>query len=336
MTATHGPPQQADTLSAKAAALLSAAAHEAKHHPHPDIPPVAATESGGPLTSPGQLDPVHKYAYSVVPGFFLQSGPEPKHVAFEELLDKSFGLIDQSPERWQNLRRDVAALQASAEPNVAYKVMFLGRHGQGWHNFAASKYGVDAWETHYTYLLGDGELVWGPDPELTPLGHEQTLAIQAAWRRELPHGAPINPDEIHWFVSPLTRTCQTMLNSWGDLLKGTPETWEDFREIYGSHTCDRRSSKAYISKRFPMVKIEDGFTEEDELWRPDDRETNTHMQHRMRRAMDRIFDGAATETYISITAHGAILSNLLAVLGHQAYPLTTGEMIPVVVKATKL
>lgn len=97
--------------------------------------------------------------------------------------------------------------------------------------------------------------MWGPDPELTPLGHEQTLAVQAAWRRELEHGAPIQPDEIKWFVSPLTRTCQTMLNSWGDLLKGTPETWEvgrvcwprltlqDFREIYGSHTCDRRSSK---------------------------------------------------------------------------------------------
>lgn len=45
-----------------------------------------------------------------------------------------------------------------------------------------------------------------------------------------------------------------------------------------------------------MVKIEEGFTEEDELWRPDDRETNAHMQHRMRRAMDRIFDGAAKET----------------------------------------
>lgn len=37
---------------------------------------------------------------------------------------------------------------------------------------------------------------------------------------------------------------------------------------------------------------------------------------------------------VSITGHGAIFRNLLAVLGHQPYPLATGEMIPVVVKAT--
>jgi hypothetical protein len=39
---------------------------------------------------------------------------------------------------------------------------------------------------------------------------------------------------------------------------------------------------------------------------------------------------------ISITGHSAIFFNLLVVLGHQAYPLETGEMIPVVVKAVKL
>lgn len=39
-------------------------------------------------------------------------------------------------------------------------------------------------------------------------------------------------------------------------------------------------------------------------------------------------------TDISVTAHSGNLRNLLAVLGHQPYPLSTGEMIPVVVKAT--
>lgn len=37
---------------------------------------------------------------------------------------------------------------------------------------------------------------------------------------------------------------------------------------------------------------------------------------------------------ISVTAHSGNLRNLLAVLGHQPYPLATGEMIPVVVRAT--
>jgi hypothetical protein len=39
---------------------------------------------------------------------------------------------------------------------------------------------------------------------------------------------------------------------------------------------------------------------------------------------------------ISITSHSAFFANLLVVLGHQPYPLATGEMIPVVVKATRL
>jgi hypothetical protein len=37
---------------------------------------------------------------------------------------------------------------------------------------------------------------------------------------------------------------------------------------------------------------------------------------------------------VSITSHSAILRNVLAVLGHGPYPLQTGEMIPVVIKAT--
>ncbi len=39
---------------------------------------------------------------------------------------------------------------------------------------------------------------------------------------------------------------------------------------------------------------------------------------------------------ISITGHSAIFTNLLVVINHQPYPLATGEMIPVVVKATRV
>lgn len=73
------------------------------------------------------------------------------------------------------------------------------------------------------FINGDGEHTWGPDPELTPLGHEQTKAVGVAWKREAAAGAPV--DKLRFFTSPLQRTCQTMLNSWGDMLK-SPETWE--------------------------------------------------------------------------------------------------------------
>ena len=44
-------------------------------------------------------------------------------------LKHSFGLIDETPERWENLKRDVAKLQAEAPADVQYKVFFLGEWG---------------------------------------------------------------------------------------------------------------------------------------------------------------------------------------------------------------
>lgn len=37
-------------------------------------------------------------------------------------------------------------MNEQAEPNVAYKVLYLGRHGEGFHNVAQSWYGDDAWD----------------------------------------------------------------------------------------------------------------------------------------------------------------------------------------------
>jgi len=105
-------------------------------------------------------------------------------------------------------------------------------------------------------------------------------------------------------------------------------------------------------ERFPEFIIEKDFVENDELWKDDDRESEVRMQIRGRRALDRVFgENGASETCtsfphfsldiadeidISITSHSQFFRNLLAVLNHQPYPLATGEMIPVVVKATRV
>ncbi|OWZ31903.1 phosphoglycerate mutase [Cryptococcus neoformans] len=303
----------------------------------PDNPPVASTESGGPATSPTLEERPHDFRYEIVQGYFIQNGPQPKHINFEDLLKQSFGLMDTTPERWYNLKASIKELQDQAPEGVYYKLLFLARHGQGWHNFGAAKYGIDTWEEYWTYLNNDDQITWGPDPELTPLGKSQAQAVNRCWVAEAPLGAPIKSEEMRWYVSPMIRTGQTLEESWGTLLGRAPEVWEDWREVYGGHTCDKRSPKSVLQKKFPNFKIEEGLTEEDELWKADDRETDAHMQMRAQRAMDRLFgkDGAK-ETYISVTAHSAILRNLLAVIHHQAYPLATGEMIPVVVKATRL
>lgn len=99
--------------------------------------------------------------------------------------------------------------------------------------------------------MTDGNLTWGPDPGLTPLGQSQAMVVYQTWLREAKHGAPVStPGEMKWFVSPMYRACQTMIGSFGKFLPGTegregaaPEIWEDWREVYGSHTCDQRSAK---------------------------------------------------------------------------------------------
>lgn len=37
-------------------------------------------------------------------------------------------------------------MNENSEENIQFKVLFLGRHGQGWHNVAESKYGTAAWD----------------------------------------------------------------------------------------------------------------------------------------------------------------------------------------------
>lgn len=59
-----------------------------------------------------------------------------------------------------------------------------------------------------------------------------------------------------------------------------PEVKELLREVIGIHTCDRRSSKSYIHDKYPTYTFESGFAEEDELWRPDVRES--HSVHDVR------------------------------------------------------
>lgn len=43
---------------------------------------------------------------------------------------------------WERLRADVAALNKGAEEGTGYRVLFLARHGQGFHNVAGRWWGA--------------------------------------------------------------------------------------------------------------------------------------------------------------------------------------------------
>lgn len=74
-------------------------------------------------------------------------------------MSKDFGLLnkeyaegtaldsrEKDTTRWQRFEREVTRLQDEAKSGTIYKVLYLGRHGQGVHNVAEKKYGTAEWD----------------------------------------------------------------------------------------------------------------------------------------------------------------------------------------------
>lgn len=324
-------------------------------------------------------------------GIFAQSDPSTDDKTFN-YLKSDFGLVLDGS--WPALKAAVRDLNASCledyaervdncplggyeEHQVRYKVLFLARHGQGYHNLAIEIYGQKEWDDYWSKLDGDGNIVWGPDPELTPLGSEQATRNNLAWKKQIEKQIPLPQS---FYVSPFTRATDTYHLTWNDIdipkrhrresisHQSDPRTGarhnstasyestsavlvpasdfpplvvEDLRETIGVHTCDKRNTRTFIHNRYPKFEFERGFTEEDELWTADYRETPAEQNVRTRRFLDALFesdwDASPTkrQTYVSVTAHSGVINSFLEVTGHRPFNVSTGGMIPVIVKATR-
>ena len=104
------------------------------------------------------------------------------------------------------------------------------------------------------------------------------------------------------------------------------------REVLGEHTCDKRSSRTWIHEHYPDWPIEDGFTESDELWLPDHRETHAEIVSRLERFLTDIFK-SDKNTFLSLTSHSGAIAAILAATNHRPFRLETGGVIPIFVKA---
>ncbi|KZT64923.1 phosphoglycerate mutase-like protein [Daedalea quercina L-15889] len=285
------------------------------------------------------MNSVQRRKFSVVSGFFAQDDPHaiPAKIG---ALPARFGLLDGSPECWSKFKSHVAKLNQAASPGTTHKILFLGRHGEGWHNVAEAKYGTQAWDDYYSRLYGDSEMTWGPDPLLTALGIQQAEAARTAWLKEVSNGMP-TPQRC--YASPLHRALSTWKITFGGD-EGFPQHTrrvmifeKDLREEHGVHTCDMRNTRSLIERNFPppIFDFEHGFTEEDLVWQSDVRESKDHIKARAHSVLDRIFD-EAEETYISITAHGGIINGILAATGRPSYSLPTGGVLPLVIRGETL
>lgn len=280
--------------------------------------------------------------YAYVPGYFAQDDPEANANVIGALPDR-FGLLDSSADHWKKFQLNITALGLECGPKESIKVFFLGRHGEGFHNVAEAKYGTPAWDDYWSKLDGDGTIVWGPDALLTPLGVQQAEAAHNKWLDEIPSGIPV-PNVI--YSSPLTRATRTLEITWTGITLPNKTCndpsfpsykvviAENCREVYGVHTCDKRHPKSWIAENFPLFTFDRGFTEEDELWTPDDRETDEHVNMRALSILDHIWHRHPADTYVSITAHSGFIGGLLRVVGRGTYSLPTGGVIPIVIRRT--
>lgn len=302
-------------------------------------------------------------SYSTVSGFFLQDETSTNSSTFS-YTSTNFGLINRTyptdtnydPQgkktQWQRFANQVFRLNRDALHGTKYKLLYMGRHGEGYHNTAETFYGTPAWNCYYSLLEGNGTVNW-TDARITPKGVAQAQLANTFWASEIMHQRIPTPQ--NYYTSPLTRCLATANITFRGLDLPSrhpfvPTVKELLREGLTGHTCDRRGTKSYIQSAYPNYKIEPGFAEADHLWQAYHSETQVDQDIRSKTVLDDIFSNDR-ETYISITSHSGEIASILrgelcliemllisilierAVLGHRNFPLSTGAIIPVLVKA---
>lgn len=285
----------------------------------------------------------YKWSFETVQGFFAQSDEKTDDVEFNYAFN-NIGRLKS----WDQLIADLKELNRNAKPNEVFKLVVSARHGEGFHNVVVDKHGALAWEEKWSHLNSDGEYEYGPDAMLSEKGINQAKQNHDVWQKEIEeHGAPL-PDKF--FVSPMRRSMWTLIYTWEGLRNKDQRALivENLRERYGNHTCNKRSSKQVIEERFGEygIEFEDGFTEEDELH---EEVQETHFHHCLRtndfcqELFEQDWDAksgsvdkekALANSFISTTSHAGTISELLTVFQHRPFAISTGGMIPVVVKAT--
>lgn len=142
------------------------------------------------------------------------------------------------------------------------------------------------------------------------------------------------------YTSPLARCLETTKLVYTPVLVAhqrqlQPIVEELLRECLTDHTCDRRSSRTWISENYPDYIIKDGFTENDVLWHADRTESLENHVARKRKLLEDIFahDGSP---FISLTTHSYAISAILEVINAPKFYVAEGAMVPLFIKAEKV
>lgn len=182
-----------------------------------------------------------------------------------------------------------ATTGAPAGPRT--KVLFLVRHAQGEHNYAAGVHGVKA------YKSWDYE-----DARLDATGLAQAAKLQAAFA-----AASVPLDMV--LCSPLTRTLQTATISFKH--SNAPiVVVEALREAFGAHPCDRRRPRDVLEKEFPHVDLQLLPHGDDSLW-TEQRETYPSVIKRAAEFVEYLTGLPDSIGHVAVVTHGVFLDCLM-------------------------
>jgi broad specificity phosphatase PhoE len=307
----------------------------------------------------------YTYMYTTLTGYFQQDEQDTDAATFK-FMNKNFGLLSRDYDsdtslpgggkdltQWQRFEHHVSTLNTEHNDktkrhggaDTGYILLFLGRHGNGYHNVAERYYGNAAWDCHFSALEGDpdGIMTWS-DAHLTKEGQRQAREVNSFWRSQISSDGQKMSLPEKYFVSPLDRTLETAHLSFEGLLPNDRNfdgiVMEKIREGTGIHTCDRRSTLTHIKQRYPQYNfdLDPHLTENDGYFVPDGREPDSVLVARLRSFFDELVDGELVEGLerISITSHSGAIGAMLKVFGHRDFPLATGAVIPVLVKVDKV
>ncbi|CAG7558873.1 unnamed protein product [Fusarium equiseti] len=284
--------------------------------------------------------------YTSVEGFFKQDDPATEPSTFD-YVDWNFGLLNRTyptdpknprkgyKTQWERFEQYVKHLNRNASRDkTRYKVLVMGRHGEGWHNAAESYYGKAAWNCYWGVQSGNATATW-EDPLLTPAGLSECYKANAYFKsRYESEGMPFFES---YYASPLARCMQTAHYTFDGIKLPknkpfVPIVKELLREGISIRTCDHRGNKTYIESFTPKVKFEKGFAFEDPFWTGVKGETGEHQLERSKEVLDDIFT-SDNNVWLSISSHSGEITKLLEALNHRPFRLATGQIIPVLVRA---
>lgn len=233
----------------------------------------------------------------------------------------NFGL--KSEYTWDGLLSNLSNLNSQSD--AKYKIIFLARHGEAWHNVLKSRDDYDEIATKDTF-----ENYTLFDDDLTPEGETEVENTRDYWGKELKANEGLPYPEI-FYTSPLRRTLHTFHITW-DNNSIVPVVDENLRERYGLYKPYKRHNKTWIQDYCPTCTFTSGFTEDDELWEADKREKKKHVKKRTEKWLKTVFE--TDELVVSVTSHSGTIEQLLKAIDHPAHDLGTAQVLPVVIKAT--